>query len=49
MANAILRSKAREFAPLVNVSLEDLVPRDHCYRQLERTLECTFVHEVLSS
>jgi hypothetical protein len=27
----MMGSKARHFAPLVNVSLEDLVPADHFY------------------
>jgi hypothetical protein len=35
--------KQRSFAPLVNVSLEELVPRDHFYRHLERTLDLSFV------
>ncbi len=30
--------KERHVAPLINVSLEDLVPADHFYRHLERTL-----------
>jgi hypothetical protein len=29
--------KARVFRPVVNVSLEDLVPADHFYRHFERT------------
>src|SRR5215469_9123030 len=39
--------KERSFAPLVNVSLEDLVPADHFYRHLERTLDLTFVREFV--
>jgi transposase len=35
--------KERHFAPLINVSLEDLVPVDHFYRHLERTLDLSFV------
>src|SRR5436190_3248175 len=35
--------KERAFAPLVAVSLEDLVPQDHFYRRLERTLDLSFV------
>ena len=35
--------KERSFAPIVNVSLEDLVPADHFYRRLERTLDLSFV------
>ena len=30
--------KERSFAPLVNVSLEDLVRANHFYRHVERTL-----------
>ncbi len=30
--------KERHFAPLTSVSLEALVPQDHFYRHLERTL-----------
>lgn len=39
--------KARTFAPLVQVSLEELVPSDHFYRQLDRTLDLAFVREVV--
>ncbi len=39
--------KARAFAPLVQVSLEELVPPDHFYRQLERTVDLAFVREVV--
>jgi transposase len=39
--------KQRSFAPLVNVSLEELVPRDHFYRHLERTLDLSFVREFV--
>src|SRR6266496_859705 len=35
--------KERHFAPLINVSVEQLVPRDHFYRHLERTLDLSFV------
>src|SRR5579864_9307997 len=35
--------KERHFAPLINVSLEELVPQDHFYRHLERTLDLSFV------
>jgi len=31
--------KARRFAPLINVSVEDLVPADHFYRHLEKSLD----------
>ena len=39
--------KERSFAPLVNVSLEDLVPADQFYRHLERTLDLSFVREFV--
>lgn len=39
--------KQRSFAPFVNVSLEDLVPQDHFYRLLERTLDLSFVREFV--
>jgi len=39
--------KQRSFAPIVNVSLEDLVPQDHFYRHLERTLDPSFVREFV--
>jgi hypothetical protein len=39
--------KQRSFAPLVNVSLEELVPRDHFYRHLEQTLDLSFVREFV--
>jgi len=43
----MLGKKERHFAPLVNVSLEELVPQDHFYRHLERTLDLSFVHRVV--
>jgi len=39
--------KVRAFAPLVNVSVEDLVPKDHFYRQLDRTLNLSFVRDLV--
>jgi transposase len=39
--------KARAFAPLVAVSLEALVPPDHFYRHLERTLDLSFVRDLV--
>ena len=39
--------KDRAFAPLVAVSLEALVPQDHFYRYLDRTLDLSFVREVV--
>src|SRR6266702_456089 len=43
----MLGKKERHFAPLVNVSLEELVPQDHFYRYLERTLDLSFVREFV--
>ena|SRR5690348_9954060 len=39
----MMGTKRRSFAPLVRVSLEELVPRDHFYRHLEQTLDLSFV------
>ncbi len=43
----MMGSKQRHFTPLVKVSLEDLVPTDHFYRHLERTLDLSFVRELV--
>ena len=43
----MMGSKERHFAPLTNVSLEELVPADHFYRHLERTLDLSFVREFV--
>lgn len=37
--------KNRTFAPLVNVSLEHLVPADHFYPHLHTSLNLAFVRE----
>ena len=39
--------KARVFQPMVNVSLEDLVPADHFYRHVERSLDLSFVRDLV--
>ena len=39
--------KERHFAPLINVSIEQLVPQGHFYRHLERTLDLSFVREFV--
>src|SRR5258708_22167774 len=39
--------KERAFAPLVAVSLEELVPQDHFYRHLQRVLDLSFVHDLV--
>ncbi len=43
----MMGSKQRHFAPLINVSVEQLVPQDHFYRHLERTLDLSFVRELV--
>jgi len=43
----MMGTKERSFAPLVNVLLEDLVPADHFYRHLERTLDLSFMREFV--
>jgi transposase len=43
----MMGSKERHFAPLIHTSLEDLVPVDHFYRHLERTLDLSFVREFV--
>ena len=43
----MMGSKERHFAPLVNVSLEALVPLDHFYRHLEKLLDLSFVREFV--
>ncbi len=40
-------TKERSFAPLIHTSLEELVPADHFYRHLERTLDLSFVREFV--
>src|SRR2546422_6169024 len=40
-------TKERTCAPLINISLEELVPQDHFYRHLERTLDLSFVREFV--
>ena len=39
--------KERDFGPLPPVSLDDLVPADHFYRHLERTLDLGFVRDLV--
>jgi transposase len=43
----MMGTKERHFAPLINVSVEQLVPQDHFYRHLERTLDLSFVRELV--
>jgi transposase len=46
-ATEMMGTKERHFAPLINVSVEELVPQDHFYRHLERTLDLSFVREFV--
>ena len=39
----MMGTKSRNFAPLCNRSIEDLVPADNFYRHLEATLDLGFV------
>ncbi len=39
--------KARVFRPMSQLSLEDLVPADHFYRHVERTLDLSFVRDLV--
>ena len=43
----MMGSKQRSFAPFVQVSLEELVPREHFYRHVEHTLDLSFVREFV--
>jgi transposase len=47
--NAMMGIKERAFAPLPPVSLEDLVPADHFYRHLERSLDLGFVRGLVGT
>ena len=44
---AVMGTKGRVFAPLPPVTLEDLVPPDHFYRHLERSLDLSFVRDLV--
>jgi transposase len=44
----MMGSKERAFAPLVNVSLEQLVPADHFYRHLHKSLDLSFVRDLVA-
>ncbi|HEX6553800.1 MAG TPA: IS1182 family transposase [Ktedonobacteraceae bacterium] len=39
--------KERAFAPVVAVSLEELVPQDHFYRHLQEVLDLSFVYDLV--
>src|SRR5215469_17026413 len=39
--------KERAFAPVVAVSLEELVPQDHFYRHLQKVLDLSFIYDLV--
>ncbi len=43
----MMGTKTRKSVRLISISLEDLVPRDHFYRQLDQKLNLSFVHEFV--
>src|SRR5215211_1025052 len=43
----MMGQKDRSFAALPPVTLDDLVPTDHFYRHLERTLDVSFVRDLV--
>src|SRR5712691_8542567 len=43
----MMGTKTRKSVPLISVSLEDLVARDHFYRQLDQHLNVSFVQEFV--
>ena len=45
----MMGTKVRRFGPLEHVTLENLVPKDHFYRQVERTLDLSFVRDMVKS
>ncbi len=44
----MMGTKERSFQPLLNVSVEDLIPADHFYRHLDRSLDLSFVRELVT-
>lgn len=46
----MMGTKARTFAPQINVSLEELLaPQDHFYRHLDQKLDLSFVCEFVQA
>lgn len=45
----MMGTKVRRFAPRRDVSLDDLVPQDHFYRHVERSLDLAFVRDLVRS
>jgi len=44
----MMGAKLRVFTPLTDLSLESLVPADHFYRHLDRTLDLSFVRDLVA-
>jgi transposase len=44
----MLGHKIREFKPLAGICLEDLVPADNFYRQVEKSIDLSFVRELVA-
>jgi hypothetical protein len=44
----MMGSKARVFAPVERLTLEELVPQDHFYRHGERVLDLSFVRDLVA-
>lgn len=44
---SMLGQKAREFRLHTEISLEDLVPKDHFYRQVDRCLDLRFIRDLV--
>src|ERR687884_2101603 len=42
----MMGAKTRNFTPLPDLSLEELVPKDNFYRRLDATLDLSFVREL---
>jgi hypothetical protein len=42
----MIATKERNFSPLKDLSLEELVPKDNFYHRLERTVDLSFVREL---
>ncbi len=43
----MMGTKIRNFAPLPDLSLEELVPKDNFYRRLDQTLDLSFVRDLV--
>lgn len=43
----MMGTKIRNFAPLPDLSLEELIPKDNFYRHLEETLDLSFVRDLV--